>query len=140
MIKDITLSDKYKPLKYRSLYLYLGYLWVLLTVYVCLAPNPPDTSVIEFGDKIVHLLGYICLFLWFAQIYSRQSHWRPAVGLVLLGIMIEFVQGQTGYRSFEVADMLANTTGVLIGWLLAGSFVSFIFVRLESLMIREQKV
>jgi glycopeptide antibiotics resistance protein len=36
-----------------------------------------------------------------------------------MGIALEFVQGALGYRSFEVADMFANTFGVLIGWAIA---------------------
>jgi VanZ family protein len=33
-----------------------------------------------------------------------------------MGIAIEFVQGATGYRSFEVMDMVADAIGVLLGW------------------------
>jgi hypothetical protein len=36
-----------------------------------------------------------------------------------MGISLEFLQGLSGYRTFEYSDILANTTGVLFGWLLA---------------------
>jgi len=32
---------------------------------------------------------------------------------------LEFAQGLTDYRVFEVADMVANATGVLLGWIIA---------------------
>jgi VanZ family protein len=136
LIENSNRAIYYKPLKYIGLYVYLGYLAVCLTVYVCLMPSPPDTSDIQFGDKIVHMIGYFCLFLWFAQIYHRRHYWRPIAGLILLGITIEFAQGFTAYRSFEIADMFANTSGVLLGWLVSATPVSFLFVKLESILIK----
>ena len=38
-----------------------------------------------------------------------------------MGIALEFVQGWLGYRSFEVADMVANTIGVLLGLVIAST-------------------
>ena len=139
-IESLSKDARYKSLKYRDIWRYLGYFWVLITVYVCLMPNPPSTPGIEFGDKLMHAIGYIGLFLWFSQIYHRKHHWRPAVGLILLGISIEFAQSLTAYRSFEIADMFANTIGVLLGWLLAGTFISYIFMKIESFVFNAQNV
>lgn len=36
-----------------------------------------------------------------------------------LGVILEVLQGWSGYRYFEYADMLANTLGVFVGLLLA---------------------
>jgi glycopeptide antibiotics resistance protein len=36
-----------------------------------------------------------------------------------MGVALEFAQGATGYRSFEVLDMAANAAGVALGWGLA---------------------
>ena len=114
-------QSKYKLLKLRNLALWIGYSLVAVLVYVCLTPNPPDTSVVRFGDKIAHFAGYALLFLWFAQVYQRSAQFKPAVALVMLGVAVEIAQSFTNYRSFEYADMLANTTGVIIGWLLAAT-------------------
>jgi glycopeptide antibiotics resistance protein len=38
------------------------------------------------------------------------------MGFVAMGIGLEFMQGQLGYRTYEVFDMYANTLGVLLGW------------------------
>ena len=82
-------------------------------------PAPPDIGV-EQGDKIGHLAAYGLITLWFAQLYTgtRQRIWL-AVGMVALGIAMEYAQRATGYRSFDVADMVADALGVAIGWLLA---------------------
>ena len=53
---------------------------------------------------------------WFAYLYRRMpTRALYAVGFIAMGIAIEFLQGFTG-RHFEVADMAANTVGVLLGW------------------------
>jgi glycopeptide antibiotics resistance protein len=54
---------------------------------------------------------------WFCVLY-RPLRVRAmyAVGFIAMGIALEFVQGWLGYRSFETADMLANTAGVALAW------------------------
>ena len=39
------------------------------------------------------------------------------IPLSLLGTLIELLQEQTGYRSFEYFDMIANGTGAIIGFM-----------------------
>ena len=55
--------------------------------------------------------------LWFCLLYTRRAQ-RIAYALLWtgMGVGLEFVQGQLGYRTYEVFDMFANTLGVLIGW------------------------
>jgi len=36
-----------------------------------------------------------------------------------MGVALEFAQSFTGYRFLAADDMLANATGVLLGWLLS---------------------
>jgi VanZ family protein len=57
---------------------------------------------------------------WFSQIYPRaRTRLFIALSLALMGVALEIAQGYTTYRSFEYADMVANATGVLLGWLAA---------------------
>ena len=44
---------------------------------------------------------------------------EDVVGFVAMGIGLEFLQGLTDYRTFEVADMMADAAGVSLGWLAA---------------------
>jgi len=123
---------KYNSLKLFKLFYALGLLWVSAVIYLSTTSSPPDTSEIAFGDKIFHTLGYFCLFYWFGQIYKHQYFYRPAAALIAMGIILEFVQYQLGYRTLEIADMVANTSGVLIGWLVARYIYSGWFIFFEK--------
>jgi VanZ family protein len=107
-----------RELRVRRLWLVLGWMLVLLVVYLSLAPAPIELEI-EQGDKLSHILAYLVLMSWFANLY--ESHGQRigfALGFILLGIALEFVQRWIGYRSFEMADMAAGTVGVVIGWIL----------------------
>ena len=96
-----------------------GAMYIVAIFYLSLTPSPPQIPV-EQGDKIGHVLAYLGLMLWFAQMrpaWRARAAW--ALGFVVMGIAIEFLQRETGYRSFEVADMVADAIGVALGWLLA---------------------
>ena len=75
---------------------------------------------VDNGDKFGHLASYVLVTLWLAQLYTelRQRVWL-VVGMVALGIALEYAQSATSYRSFEVADMAADAIGVALGWLAA---------------------
>lgn len=90
-----------------------------LILYLSLTPTPPQIGI-ENGDKLGHLAAYGLVMLWFAQPYTalRQRIWL-AIGMVALGVALEYAQRATGYRTFEVADMVADALGVAIGWLAA---------------------
>lgn len=83
---------------------------VAAIVWGSLTPAPPAAG----NDKLGHFATYGVLMFWFAQLYARRLAW--AAGFVALGAALEVAQGWTGYRSFEVNDMLANTAGVGLGW------------------------
>jgi VanZ family protein len=94
-----------------------GWFGVALTVAFSLMPPVLDSSG-SHTDKLVHLTGYAVLMFWWAQLVVGQR-WKLAVAIVLLGIAIELLQGLTPNRQPDVLDALANSAGVLIGWLVA---------------------
>jgi hypothetical protein len=58
--------------------------------------------------------------VWFAQLAARApARVAYAALFVALGVGLEFAQRATGYRVFEVADMMADALGVAIGWVAA---------------------
>ena len=70
------------------------------------------------NDKLGHLLTYAVLAGWFAGIArSLPVLFASLAALVGYGILIEFLQGLTGYRYAEFADVVANTMGCVIGGL-----------------------
>ena len=93
----------------------LGWAWVAAVIYLSLTPTPPRIDL-EGGDKLGHFLSYSALGFWFSQFYVGRTRLFYLLGFVAMGIAIEFAQGATGYRNFELADMAANTLGVAAGW------------------------
>lgn len=103
----------------RPVWLALGWTLVLLVIYLSLTPAPITLPIRE-GDKFSHALAYLVLMSWFANLYPSLSvRARFAAGFIALGVVLEFVQLWTGYRSFEVADMSAGAVGVAAGWITA---------------------
>jgi VanZ family protein len=101
------------------LWLLLGWMLVLLVIYLSLMPDPVTLPIRE-GDKLEHAFAYFVLMSWFANLYARMSVRASfAAGFIALGVLLEFVQLWTGYRSFEVSDMTAGALGVAAGWVAA---------------------
>lgn len=96
-----------------------GWLWAAAIVFLSLTPHPPQIDV-AYGDKFGHLAAYGLLMFWFCSLY-RYRYTRLAYGLgwIAMGVALEFAQRATGTRSFELADMAADSLGVLLAWGLA---------------------
>jgi VanZ family protein len=89
---------------------------VLLVIYLSLTPDPVALPI-RGGDKFEHAFAYFVLMSWFANLYAGMSVRASfAAGFIALGVLLEFVQLWTGYRSFEVSDMTAGALGVAAGW------------------------
>jgi hypothetical protein len=95
-----------------------GWFGIALTLAVSLMP-PALGDDSGHADKLVHLFGYAFLMFWWAQLVTRQR-WKLAVAVVLYGIVIELLQDLTPARQPDLLDALANSGGVLLGWLAAG--------------------
>ena len=94
-----------------------GWLGVALTLVVSLMPPPLGDSG-GHTDKLVHMMGYAVLMFWWAQLVIRQR-WKLALAIMLFGALIELLQGLTPDRLPDAYDALANSGGVLLGWLAA---------------------
>ena len=93
-----------------------GWLYAGAIVFLSLTPSPPDPGFAN-GDKVGHLLAYGGLMFWFCFLYRyRYTRLAYGIGWIALGVALEFAQRATGYRSFELADMAADSLGVLLGW------------------------
>lgn len=106
-------------LKLHRLWLATGWLLIALVVYLSLTPSPPTPLTFDNSDKLEHALSYMVLSFWFCQLYRLpQARLVVIIALTGLGVALEYVQGWTGYRSFDVLDMLADSVGIALGWLL----------------------
>ena len=119
-------------MRFRPLWLAIGYALVAIIIFLSLAPGLPSTDI-EQGDKLGHLLAYGTLMFWFCQIYAtRSSRIAHALAFAAMGVALEFAQGATDYRTFEYFDMLANATGVALGWAAAQTLRFNLLARIES--------
>jgi len=110
------MNNQLRTLRWPGVWLAGAWLLVAAVVVLSLVPIPADVSAGR-SDKIAHLVAYGILMFGFTQIYlSGRARIVTAVGLALLGVALEVLQGHTGYRSFDLADMAANALGVLLGW------------------------
>lgn len=118
-----------RALRYPSLWLALGYGLVAGLVIVSLMPITP--GAVSLDDKLLHLLAYLALGLWFGAIYRREHFAGIGLWLLLLGFLIECLQYATHYRRFELADIGADAMGILAGLLLAATPLGGALLRAE---------
>lgn len=125
-------------LHYRKLWLALGWLLVASVWYLSLTPKPPEIDLgIDFFDKISHFTAYAVMMAWFMQLYhATRTRLFYTLGFIAMGVSIEFLQGMGPARLFELADMAANTSGVIAAWLIVRGGLQECFVRFERLWVR----
>ena len=101
--------------------LYLFWPAVLLVAWGELTPSPPDFTAMVW-DKILHFIAYFGLAgLATVALDARRPAVWAVLALVVLGGVLEVLQGLTG-RDPRVSDQVANTIGAVLGgcsgWLL----------------------
>ena len=106
-----------KPLRRPLLWSGLWIVAIATVVVVSLVPAPALPLVPPGGDKLEHFLAYCALAAGAVQLYARwPSLLGAGLGLVLLGIGLEYAQGTlTATRDIDRWDALANTLGVIAG-------------------------
>ena len=116
----MTATGMLKPLRFPRFWLGLWWLAIAVIITVCLIP-PPPLDLPPNSDKVEHFLAYFVLAGAAVQIYrTRAALLWAGVGLVGLGIGIEFLQGAlTANRMADPMDALANSIGVIAGMAIA---------------------
>ncbi len=124
-------------LRYFNLWLILGWLLVITVCYLSLAPIPPDFDIkFKYIDKLEHFLTYLLLTGWFAQLYqTKRGRLFYLVFFILMGMLLEVLQGLGTVRVFEYSDMVANSAGVLIAWLITKGRLKNLLLYFETQLI-----
>lgn len=120
-------------LRYRKLWLIVGYLLIAVVVFLTLTSSPVQLHTgLPYQDKLFHALAYFSLTFWFMQIYHVKHHvFRWVVFFLCLGLLLEYLQGFDSRRYSEVGDMVANTLGVAVAVALSRTPLRFMLTRLE---------
>ena len=123
-------------LKFRFLWLTIGYVLIALVITLSLISDPVDLGMnFPNQDKVYHAFAYFALMAWFSQIYhGRFQRIKIALALILMGVSLEYIQSFEPARYAEFADMLANTTGVVLGFLVSLTAVKNYLVKIEGML------
>ena len=74
---------------------------------------------------------------WFAQLYKEnKTRIFYVVFFVVMGVALEVLQGLGGVRYFEYLDMLANTLGIAVAWIITKDKYNNLFLYVENRIIK----
>jgi len=120
-------------LKKTRLWFSIAYAVLAIVGVLSLIPAP-DIGV---SDKSMHFVTYFALSAGFNILVKfDRSLIFVVFGLISYGILLEFLQGMTGYRYMETYDMLANTAGIICGLIVRFSFLPEWFRKIELLLFK----
>jgi VanZ family protein len=121
-------------LRHPRLWLVSGWILVILAVIASLVPSHDLPTLGGISDKWEHVVGYFVLTLWFAGIYPRARYPMIGVALLVMGIVIEGLQGAMKVgREADLRDVYANVIGIACGLTLALAWLGGWAQRLEAL-------
>jgi VanZ family protein len=126
-----------RRLELAKLWYSLAALMLLVVAAASLLPAP-DVGV---SDKLSHVITYLVLAGWFSLLATnRVALCWTAIGLLAYGMLMELLQGTTGYRYAEWGDVLANGAGVVAGSLFYFSplprLLRFVDSRMAPVLLR----
>ncbi|HKU16232.1 MAG TPA: hypothetical protein VJQ52_17690 [Steroidobacteraceae bacterium] len=120
-------------LRHPRLWLVSGWILIVLAVIASIVPAHDLPSLGGISDKTEHMVGYGVLALWFAGIYPKTRYPAIGVGLLIMGIVIEGLQGAMHVgRQADLNDVYANTIGIIAGLLLALIWLGGWAMRVEA--------
>ena len=127
------MQAKNPELRYRKLWLIIGYMLIALVIFLSLTSHPVRINTnLPYQDKLFHALAYFVLTFWFMQVYHIRNHvFRWVIFFLCLGLSMEYLQGFEPKRYSEVGDMAANTLGVAAALALSRTQLRFMLARLE---------
>ncbi len=83
----------------------------------------PISTTISVSDKLMHSSAYaVVVFCWLltkSVFFASQKNRTVLFGVFFLGVIIEILQGTlTDNRHPELLDVVANSVGVIVGYLI----------------------
>jgi VanZ family protein len=105
--------------------------WALIAVFSLI--SSPHVPMPDNTDKLYHAFSYGVLMGWWLQLFPQpRTRLLLAAIFILFGAAIEVLQSFNPLRHFDVWDMLANTTGIVLAWLLGKTSLDQILYRFEK--------
>ncbi len=120
-------------LRHPRLWLISGWVLVVLAVIASIVPSHDLPKMGGVSDKFEHVVGYSVLALWFAGIYPKSRYPMIAIALLVMGIVIEGLQGAMHVgREADLRDVYANCVGIVGGLTLALAWLGGWAQRVET--------
>ncbi len=121
--------ELFPDLRHSRLWLFLQVSGMLAVGVLSLLPAPDMGG----SDKLLHFIAYGGMSGgWALLLRDWGQRVLGAVVVALYGVLLEYLQGLTGYRMFDPADMLANAAGAACGLALGLEPLLRVFLRLDS--------
>jgi len=106
--------------------------WVCVLVVLALALMKPSHYMPTTGwDKANHALAFAVLTMLGALGYPGRL-WRLLAALLAYGVLIEILQGFTGYRDSDWHDVIADGAGLLLASPLAHRVTTMVARRSDA--------
>ncbi|HET9446931.1 MAG TPA: VanZ family protein [Steroidobacteraceae bacterium] len=120
-------------LRHPRLWLVSGWIMVAVALIASIVPISELPKMGGISDKVEHVVAYLVLALWFAGIYPKSRYPMIGVALLVMGIVIEGLQGAMNLgRQADLRDVYANTIGIVAGLLLASIWLGGWAQRVEA--------
>ena len=96
---------------------------VLLALYFWLGlAQLPQTVNESINDLLLHAVGYcVAVFSAYLLLQHLSKMWLALAGLWLFSLLVEVVQYYLPWRSFSALDLMANGSGLLLGFILVAA-------------------
>lgn len=123
-------------LRFRWLWLAIGYYLVASTAYNSLQSEPPAWAFVA-GDVFLHVSTYFILTFWFGQLYpGRLMQMFVAIAFITFGAILELVQAHLiPYRMYELSDLGANTAGAALAWMVLRTPAAWLLPLIDRLLL-----
>ena len=115
--------------RWFSYYLFCSISWFLLVVYLLIFYRSKDVnSTVANLDKVIHFVLFFiqCYFIsraYFSLYNSKKVPLKIIISFLIFCFIIELLQIDIPYRSFDVNDLFANIFGSV-----GGSIFGYILV------------
>ncbi len=106
--------------------------------FLSVLPQVPvaENLTLPHADKVFHVGAYLLMSFWFLQFHlHNKSQILYVLTFFALSLLLELIQPLTGSRQFEVMDLVANGTGLVLGAMLARRLSISIFSWIETYLI-----
>ena len=79
---------------------------------------PLDNYILGLrADHLLHASVFLPCALFLMDLYGKKRRWAAWGTAVVVGLLTEGVQYLLPYRGYDVNDLIANTLGVTLGWM-----------------------